>query len=80
MRSPCCQILAVLGLLLLPLLLLWPCLLGDRVYVPWDIAQFPPASTYMDDADFQAEDKSTWTLVVAWTTFPTLFFRCPCAA
>ncbi len=36
-----------LGLLLLPVLLLWPCLFGGRTFVPYDVAAFPPASTML---------------------------------
>ncbi|HLQ37790.1 MAG TPA: hypothetical protein VK348_08315 [Planctomycetota bacterium] len=39
--------LAITALLLLPLVLLWPCVFGDRTYVPYDLAQFPPASTQL---------------------------------
>jgi len=36
--------LAVLSLLLLPLLWLWPSVFGGRTFVPYDTAQFPPVS------------------------------------
>lgn len=38
----------------MPLVLLWPSLVGDRTFVPWDIAQFPPAATLMDESEFRA--------------------------
>ncbi len=36
--------LAIVSLLLLPLLWLWPCVFGGRTFVPYDLAQFPPVS------------------------------------
>ena len=37
--------LAIVGLVLLPLLWLWPCTFGDRYFVSYDVNQFPPIST-----------------------------------
>lgn len=63
--------LASLVLLLgLPMVLLWPCLIGDRTYVPWDIAQFAPAATTMDAAEMAATTKNNNTIV---TEVPTMF-------
>ena len=45
--------LAVLSLLLLPLAWLWPCVLGERAFVPYDVDQFPPASVTADAAELQ---------------------------
>lgn len=36
--------LAVMALALLPLVWLWPCVFGGRTFVPYDLAEFPPAS------------------------------------
>jgi hypothetical protein len=36
--------LAILLLVLQPLLWLWPCVFGDRTFVPYDTAEYPPAS------------------------------------
>ena len=38
-------VLATLSLILLPLVWLWPSVVGDRTFVPFDVNQFPPAST-----------------------------------
>ncbi len=38
------QALAVAALVLLPLVWLWPCVFGGRTFVPYDLAEFPPAS------------------------------------
>jgi hypothetical protein len=38
---------ACLLLLVLPAILLWPNLTGTRAFVPFDVAQFPPASTQL---------------------------------
>lgn len=62
--------LALLALLALPLVLLWPCLIGSRVYVPWDIAQFPPARTLMDDAEYAETIRNNNTIV---TEIPAMF-------
>ena len=42
--------LALLSLLLAPLLWLWPCVFGDRLFVPYDVAQFPPTSLTLSPA------------------------------
>lgn len=39
--------LAMIVVLLAPLLLLGPCLLGSRLFVPFDLAQWPPISTML---------------------------------
>lgn len=44
MTSRRASLLAIVLLLVQPLLWLWPCLFGDRVLVPYDTAEFPPAS------------------------------------
>ena len=62
--------LAIVGLLLLPAVLLAPCLFGDRVFVPWDIAQFPPAMTLMTDAEYQDVIRNNNTDV---TEIPVMF-------
>ncbi|MBL8749426.1 MAG: hypothetical protein JNK78_09705 [Planctomycetes bacterium] len=36
--------LAVAALVLFPLVWLWPCVFGGRTFVPYDLAEFPPAS------------------------------------
>jgi len=36
--------LAIVALALLPLVWVWPSVFGDRRFVPWDLAEFPPAS------------------------------------
>ncbi|MHC4898863.1 MAG: hypothetical protein ACYTGW_17360 [Planctomycetota bacterium] len=36
---------ALLFLALLPMSLLWPCLVGKNTYVPYDLAQFSPVAT-----------------------------------
>jgi hypothetical protein len=46
--------LAVAWLLLLPLLWLWPCVVGGRTFVPYDPAEFPPASLLVDEARWQS--------------------------
>jgi hypothetical protein len=46
--------LAVLLLVLQPLLWLWPFVVGDRLFVPYDTAQFPPASLQMTPAEHAA--------------------------
>jgi len=45
--------LAILALVLMPLAWLWPCVLGDRTFVPYDVNQFPPASITASDAELQ---------------------------
>ena len=42
---------AILLLLLLPLAWLWPCVFGERTFVPYDINQFPPASITASDSE-----------------------------
>lgn len=54
----------------MPLILLWPCLIGDRSYVPWDIAQFAPAATMMDEAELAATTENNNTIV---TEIPAMF-------
>ncbi len=39
------QLWPILVIALLPLFLLGPCLLGDRTYLPFDLAQYPPIAT-----------------------------------
>jgi len=60
---------AVLLLLLQPLLWLWPCLIGDRAFVPYDVAQFPPAALQLS-AEQRAElargDNKDVTEVPVW--------------
>ncbi|MCU0864119.1 MAG: YfhO family protein [Planctomycetes bacterium] len=46
--------LALLSLLLAPLLWLWPCVFGDRTFVPYDVAQFPPASLLLSPEQLAA--------------------------
>src|SRR5690606_31968708 len=43
--------LAVAVLLAAPALLLSPCLFGDRTYLPFDLAEFPPARLMLDEAE-----------------------------
>ena len=47
-------LLAVLALVVVPLVLLWPSLFGDRVFLPFDLAQFPPRSTTLQPAELEA--------------------------
>ncbi len=44
---------AVVALVLLPLLWLWPCTFGDRYFVSYDVNQFPPVSTTASEAELQ---------------------------
>ncbi|MEE9127954.1 MAG: hypothetical protein V3U11_12520, partial [Planctomycetota bacterium] len=44
---------ALLFLSVLPMALLWPSLLGNNTYVPWDLAQFPPVATKLTPAEHQ---------------------------
>lgn len=46
--------LCVLALLLLPLAWLWPCVAGERVFLPYDTAQFPPASLLLSPDELAA--------------------------
>ena len=64
------HLLAVVGLLLLPVILLWPCLFGARQFVPWDIAQFAPARTLMTDAEYESVTRNNNTDV---TEIPVMF-------
>jgi hypothetical protein len=48
------QRLGVLSLLLAPLLWLWPSVFGGRTFVPYDTAQFPPASLTLSPAQLDA--------------------------
>ena len=45
---------AIVALLLLPLLWLWPCTFGDRYFVSYDVNRFPPVSTTASDAELAA--------------------------
>ena len=42
--TPRARWLAIATLALLPLVWLWPSVFGDRTFVPYDLAEFPPAS------------------------------------
>ena len=44
MKSKPAHALAIVLLCLQPLLWLWPCVFGERTFVPYDTAEFPPAS------------------------------------
>ena len=46
--------LALLLLVLQPLLWLWPCVFGNRTFVPYDTAEYPPASIALTQAQQQA--------------------------
>lgn len=46
--------LAILLLALQPLLWLWPCVLGNRTFVPYDTAEYPPASVALSQEQQQA--------------------------
>lgn len=55
--------------LLWPLLLLWPCLFGSRTFLPYDLAQFPPAATALTaaqraalraDSNFDVTETPVW--------------------
>ncbi len=51
-RSPRSKVaLAILALALMPLVWLWPSVLGDRTFVPYDVNQFPPASITATDEE-----------------------------
>lgn len=61
--------LAVVVLLLAPLLWLWPCVFGDRTFVSYDLAQFPPAgllatptqlAAAQDGANFDVTELPVW--------------------
>lgn len=45
---------AVALLLLLPLVWLWPCVFGERTFVPYDLAEFPPAGLALEPAQLAA--------------------------
>ena len=45
---------AIVRLVLWPALLLLPCLLGARTFLPYDLAQYPPASLSRSDAEVAA--------------------------
>lgn len=63
------QRLALLSLVLLPLLWLWPCVFGDRAFVSYDLAQFPPvACTSSDEQLAVAQDGANFdvTEVPVW--------------
>jgi len=45
---------AIVALILLPLLWLWPCTFGDRYFVSYDVNRFPPVSTTASDAELAA--------------------------
>ncbi len=45
------NLVALLSLVLTPLILLWPSLVGNNTYVPWDVAQFAPASIPLTAAE-----------------------------
>lgn len=47
-------LLALALLCLLPTWLLWPCLLGPRTFVPFDVAMFPPVSTRLEPGQLEA--------------------------
>lgn len=42
--------LAIAALIVMPLLWLWPSVVGDRTFVPYDVNRFPPASITATDA------------------------------
>ena len=46
--------LAILSLWLMPLLWLWPCVFGGRTFVPYDLAEFPPASLLLTQPQYEA--------------------------
>jgi hypothetical protein len=46
--------LAVAALCLLPLVWLWPSVFGARTFVPYDLAEFPPASLSLTEAEHAA--------------------------
>lgn len=48
------RLLAFTSLLLLPLAWLWPCVFGGRTFVPYDLAEFPPASLALPAAELAA--------------------------
>ncbi len=54
MKSTTAHTLAIVLLCLQPLLWLWPCVFGDRTFVPYDTAEFPPASLNLTAAEHAA--------------------------
>ncbi|MBL8727568.1 MAG: hypothetical protein JNM25_03985, partial [Planctomycetes bacterium] len=54
MNGPRARWLAIVVLALLPLAWLWPSVFGGRTFVPYDLAEFPPASLLLDDAALAA--------------------------
>jgi hypothetical protein len=63
--------LAVLLLLVQPLLWLWPCTFGPRTFVPYDLAEYPPASLLLpqeqvaalrQDANHDVTEVPIWVL------------------
>ncbi len=46
--------LAIVLLCLLPLVWLWPTTFGARTFVPYDLAEFPPASLLLSEAEYAA--------------------------
>ncbi len=46
--------LACAALCLLPLVWLWPSVLGNRTFVPYDLAEFPPAALLLTEAEHAA--------------------------
>lgn len=69
--APLAHRLAVLSLVLLPLLWLWPCVFGGRAFVSYDLAQFPPVActstdvqlaAAQDGANFDVTEVPVWFL------------------
>jgi hypothetical protein len=48
------QTLAIVTLIAIPLMWLWPCVFGDRLFVPYDTNQFSPASITATNAEIAA--------------------------
>jgi hypothetical protein len=67
---------ALLLILLAPLLLLGPCLFGPRLFVPFDLAQFPPVSTLLTPEQLRAVTAAQNTDIseVPFTFVPELRF------
>jgi len=70
-NAPLLRRLAVLSLVLLPLLWLWPCVFGGRAFVSYDLAQFPPVAltstaeqlaVAQDGANFDVTEVPVWFL------------------
>ncbi|MBL8752760.1 MAG: hypothetical protein JNK15_05620, partial [Planctomycetes bacterium] len=60
---------AIVSLVLLPLLWLFPSVFGDRVFVPYDVAEFPPSATtatpeqvaaMRDGANYDVTEPPVW--------------------